>query len=286
MKIVDVGSGTPIVVIPGIQGRWEWMKPGIDAVAQRSRVITFSLCDEPTSEGHFDERAGFWCYVEQVREALDASSIEQASICGVSYGGMIAAAFAARHPQRVASLILVSALSPSWRPDERATFYAASPWLMAPLFCLRSLRNYREIAAANNGWWRGIAAGVRHGVNVLRYAFHPGRMARRVHLLSSVRIEEDLAGVQVPVLLVTGEDSLDSVVPPRVTRGYLELWPHARAVTIARTGHLGVITRPAEFAAVVSAFAAEHAPRARDRARQDPGPPIPDPYVVPRRSVG
>jgi hypothetical protein len=118
-------------------------------------------------------------------------------------------------------------------------------------------------------------------------------MARRVHLLSSVRIEADLAGVQVPVLLVTGEDSLDCVVPPRVTRGYLDLWPDARAVTIARTGHLGVITRPAEFAAVVATFAAEHAPRARNEALPDPesplpdpGSPIPDPYVVPRRRIG
>ena len=293
MKIVDVGSGAPIVVIPGIQGRWEWMKPGIDAVAQRSRVITFSLCDEPTSEGHFDEGAGFWCYVEQVREALDASGIEQASICGVSYGGPIAAAFALRHPNRVASLILVSALPPSWRPDERVTFYVRFPWLLTPLFCLGSLRLYREIAAANEGWWSGVSAAVRHGINVLRHMFHPGRMARRVHLLSSVRIEVDLAGVQVPVLVITGEDSLDRVVPPRVTRGYLDLWPHGRSVTLARTGHLGIITRPAEFAAVVSTFAAEHAPNVFDRALPDPGSPlpdpgspIPDPYAVPRRRIG
>jgi hypothetical protein len=45
MKIVDRGGGTPIVVIPGVQGRWEWMRPAIDALAHRSRVITFSLAD-------------------------------------------------------------------------------------------------------------------------------------------------------------------------------------------------------------------------------------------------
>ncbi len=300
MKIVDVGSGTPIVVIPGIQGRWEWMKPAIDALAQLSRVITFSLADEPTCRGRFDEAQGFWCYVEQVRQALDESGIDRASICGVSYGGLIAAAFAVRHPDRVASLVLVSALPPSWQPDERVTSYVRSPWLLTPLFCLGSLRLYREIAAANEGWWSGVMAAMSHGFNVLRHMFHPGRMARRVHLLSSVRIEAELAGVQVPVLLVTGEDSLDRVVPPHVTREYLELWPHARTATIARTGHLGLITRPADFAAVVSTFAAEHAPRALDAALpdpelrtpdpgsrpSDPRSPIPDPYVVPRRSIG
>jgi 3-oxoadipate enol-lactonase len=78
-------------------------------------------------------------------------------------------------------------------------------------------------------------------------------------LVDDVRIEADLARVQVPVLLVTGEDALDGAVPPRLTREYLGIWPHARSETLARTGHLGLITRPAAFAALVSGFAAEHA---------------------------
>src|SRR5688572_2462433 len=123
MKIVDRGGGTPVVVIPGIQGRWEWMAPAIDALAQRCRVITFSLADEPSCGGRFEARRGFWCYVEQVREALDTAGVKQAAICGVSYGGLIAAAFAERYPDRTSSLVLVSALAPSWKPDARVKFY-------------------------------------------------------------------------------------------------------------------------------------------------------------------
>src|SRR5262245_20618021 len=188
MNIVDLGSGPPIVVIPGIQGRWEWMKPGIEALAARCRVITFSLADEPSAHAHFDETAGFWSYVEQVRDALDEKGIERAAICGVSYGGLIASAFVTRYPSRATSLVLVSALPPSWQPDRRIAFYTRFPRLMTPVFCLGSLRLCREIAAASGGWWRsgrGIAA---HGLNVLTHPFHPARMARRVHLLSSVRI--------------------------------------------------------------------------------------------------
>ena len=47
--MIDRGSGTPVVLVPGIQGRWEWMRPAVDALAARCRVLTFSLCDEPTS---------------------------------------------------------------------------------------------------------------------------------------------------------------------------------------------------------------------------------------------
>jgi pimeloyl-ACP methyl ester carboxylesterase len=155
LNIIDRGDGTPVVVIPGIQGRWEWMEPTIGALAERCRVITFSLADEPTSGGRFDERHGFECYVEQVREALDAAGVREAAICGVSYGGLIAAAFAARHPDRTSSVVLVSALPPSWTPNARVRFYLLAPRLLTPLFMLASVRMYREIAAANAGITRG-----------------------------------------------------------------------------------------------------------------------------------
>jgi pimeloyl-ACP methyl ester carboxylesterase len=57
--------------------------------------------------------------------------------------------------------------------------------------------------------------------------------------------------------MVTGEEALERVVPPRLTRQYAEIWPHARVETLARTGHLGMITRPREFAALVSGFVSE-----------------------------
>jgi len=268
MNIVDRGSGHPIVVIPGIQGRWEWMKPGIDALAAHARVITFSLADEPSSHAGFDDALGFWNYVEQVRKALDQCGVRQAAICGVSYGGLIAALFAVRYPQRVTSLILVSALPPSWKPDARVSFYLRYPWLLSPLFCLGAVRLYREIATAQDTWWRGVRSACGAGTNALRHMFHPGRMARRVHLLGSVlaphdterRIEAELAHVKVPTMIVIGEESLERVVPPRITREYLAIWPHARVETLARTGHLGILTRSEEFAGLVSTFASAAVP--------------------------
>ena len=269
MNIIDRGSGQPIVVIPGIQGRWEWMKPGIEALAKRARVITFSLADEPSAGADFDDALGFWNYVDQVRKALDQSGIDSAVICGVSYGGLIAGAFAARYPARTTSLIVVSALPPSWRPDARVLFYLRSPWLLSSLFCLASVRLYREFASAQDTWWRGVTSACGAGITALRHMFHPGRMARRVHLLNSVlapnggpgRIEAELAHVKVPTMIMMGEDALERVVPPRMTREYLAMWPHARVETLARTGHLGMITRPGEFAALVSAFASAHTAR-------------------------
>ena len=266
MEIVDLGSGPPVIVIPGIQGRWEWMRPGIEALARRCRVITFSLADEGDGAG-FDPAHGFASYVEQVRTAMDASGIDRAAICGVSYGGLIAATFAARHPDRVSSLVLVSAVPPGWQPDRRVRFFLRAPRLLAPLFCAGALRLYPEIAAASSGAVAGVRATIRHGWRAALHLFSPSRMARRVSLVRDAARTGELRRFDAPVLVVTGEPALDRVVPVRMTHEYLALWPRARVATIDRTGHLGIITRPDEFARLVGPFVAETAPTAEIRRR-------------------
>ena len=254
MNIVDVGHGPAVVLVPGIQGRWEWMKPAVDALAARCRVVTFSLADEPSCGAHFDAAHGFDCYVEQIREAMDLSGLQTAIVAGVSYGGLVAAAFAARYPERVDGLVLVSALPPQWKPNARVRFFLRAPRALSPLFMLNSLRMYKEIATAVPGVLPGMGAALKHALNVLTHMMSPGRMARRVHLLESVQLDRNLAHLHVPTMVVTGEPQLDNVVPVRLTEEYVRLWPHAERVTMARTGHIGLITRPDAFVSAVAPF--------------------------------
>jgi 3-oxoadipate enol-lactonase len=207
------------------------------------------------SGGRFDEHEGFRCYVEQVREALDVVGIDRATICGVSYGGLVAAAFAARHPDRVASLALVSAIPPSWTPNTRLAFFLRAPRLLTPLFLIGSLRLYREIAAATPGTASRVRSAASHAWRALTHMFSPSRMARRVHLLESLDLSRELAGLTVPTLIITGEPDLDRVVPVQSTLQYARLWPHAQVATLERTGHLGLTTRPEAFAELLVRFA-------------------------------
>ena len=255
MQIVDRGSGVPIVVIPGVQGRWEWMEPFVRALAARARVIVFSLADEPTAEAAFDPADGIGNYVTQVRDAMDTARIERATVCGTSFGGLVAAVFGATYPERVAGLALVSALPPSWTPNSRQRLYLRAPRLLLPLFCLNSLRLWREIAAAYGSTAAAIVPALRHLVNVLAHPFSPRLMARRAEMVCDRDLTPDVAGLRAPVLVITGEGTLDHVVPPRMTARYLELWPHAEWSELARTGHIGHVTRPEALANMVAEFA-------------------------------
>lgn len=267
VTIIDQGAGTPVVLVPGIQGRWEWMRPAVDALAMRCRVLTFSLADEPTSGASEEGDMRFDRYVRQLADVLDAAGLARATICGVSYGGLIAAAFAARMPHRVSALVLVSALPPSYTPNARTRFLLRAPRLLSPLFCLNSLRLFPEMAIAKHGLFAGLAFAVRHVITVLGHPFSPRRMARRVRLLAGLDLERALGSVRLPTLVVTGDAHLDRVVPVRLTREYLRIWPHAEHRTLERTGHLGLVTRAEAFAAVVVAFARAAGAADEDRRR-------------------
>ncbi len=147
--MIDRGSGAPVVLIPGVQGRWEWMTPTVDELAKHCRVLSFSLGDEPTSGAAVDERAGFDAYLQQVEDALQRANVQQAILIGVSYSGLIATEFACRYPHRVRGLVLVSALPPGWQPDARVRFYMRAPVLLAPVFAVTSpMRLFPEVRAA------------------------------------------------------------------------------------------------------------------------------------------
>src|SRR6266446_1586022 len=113
MKIVQQGTGEPLVLIPGIQGKWEYLGPAVDALSRSFRVITFPLSGEPASGLPFEGSRGLEGCVEQVTGILDTLNIERATICGVSFGGLIALRFAAAQPDRARALILASTPGPA-----------------------------------------------------------------------------------------------------------------------------------------------------------------------------
>ena len=252
--MVDLGRGEPIVLIPGLQGRWEWMRPTVTRLAERYRVIAYSLCDERTSGFGCNPALGFANYLRQVGDALDRARLERATLVGVSYGGLIATEFAALHAERVSSLVLASALPTDWTPDARVRFYLRAPRLLTPLFVATSpLRLQPEVRAAFPDLLDRLRFMLVHGARVALAPMSPAKMARRIRWAEAHHFANPQM-VSSPVLLVTGEPGLDRVVPVEVSRRNLSRLKSARHVVLPRTGHLGIVTNPVGFRAVVDAF--------------------------------
>lgn len=257
--MVDLGQGEPVVLIPGLQGRWEWMRPTVERLARRFRVLAYSLCDERTSGFACHEADGFANYLRQIDEVLDRAGLARATLVGVSYGGLIATEFAARRPDRVASLVLASALPTDWKPDARARFYLRAPRLLSPVFVATApLRLQPEVRAAFPAVSDRLRFMLEHGVRVTLAPLSPAKMARRIRWADDYHFARPTT-IAAPTLVVTGEPGLDRVVPVEVSRRTLGLLTHARHVILPGTGHLGIITRPDRFGDLLDEFLAGQA---------------------------
>jgi pimeloyl-ACP methyl ester carboxylesterase len=244
VHIIDRGSGPPLVLIPGLQGRWEYLRPAVDALSSFFRVITFSL-----------DASDFDGYARQVDRVLSDKGIERAVICGVSFGGQIAVRFAAEFPLRCEALVLASTPRPALRLRRRHQIYLHAPWIFGPIFLAESpLRLRPEISAAIPGRrarFRFASQGLR---TLLSAPVSLSRMAARARLIATIDIGPDCDRISAPTLVITGERHLDHVVPVEGSSEYARRIKNARAVVLERTGHLGSITRPDAFAGLVRAF--------------------------------
>jgi len=236
----------PLVLVPGIQGRWEYMRPTVEALSGHFRVVTFSLRHDAESlDG----------YVQQIVDELDRAGLADAVICGVSFGGLVALRFAAVHPQRTRALVLASTPAPGWTLRPRHRLYARLPWIFGPLFLIESPWRLRaEIAAAFPDRSARRAFRLEALRTIAAAPISLKQMAARALLMTTLNLEPDCARIAAPTLVVTGERALDHVVPVDGTSVYARMIAGARAVVLERTGHVGTITRPNAFAELVRAF--------------------------------
>ena len=255
----DRGEGPPVVVIPGLQGRWEWAQPTLDRMARRCRTISYSLCGDIGSERRLIPELGFDNYVRQLDDVLDAAGVQRAALCGVSFGGVVALRYAAIRPDRVSGLVLVSTPGPGWQPSAQQSKWIARPWWSTPAFVLGApLRVWPEVSAAFPDRAARIRFIARQGLRCVAHPMIPSLMASRVHTLSEVDVEKDCRAVRTATLVISGEEPLDRMVPVRSTRTYATAIPRARYTRLERTGHMGLLTRPEQFAEIVSEFVHAH----------------------------
>ncbi|HEY2432588.1 MAG TPA: alpha/beta hydrolase [Vicinamibacterales bacterium] len=251
----DKGSGPVVVVVQPLQGRWQWMRPFLEALAERCRVVTYTLAGDFGADRAIDPAQGFDLFVRQLEETMAAAGVERAALCGISFGGTVAVRYAARHPERVTRLVVASSPGPGWRANAEQARYVRRPLSTLPLFlAAASERLWAELRAAfprapDRAWFVARAA-----LTALRFPAWPPAMAARVRLMQSVDLAADCARITAPTLIVTGDPALDLVVPVASTRQYLAHIRGSRYEMMETAGHSGSLTQPAQLARIVGTF--------------------------------
>ena len=234
----------PLVLIPGIQGRWEYMRQTVDALSAHFQVVTFSLRGDTIDD-----------YAGQVLRALDDRRIDRAVICGVSFGGLVALRFAATSPDRTTALVMASPPGPGWQLRPRHQLYARWPWIFGPLFLVETPWRLRaELSTAlpdSRARW-AFKLGALRTLTTAPPSLRA--MAARARLIEGLDVRADCDRVTVPTLVVTGEPQLDHVVSAEGSSEYATLIRGARRAILERTGHVGTMARPDVFADVVHRF--------------------------------
>jgi len=157
---------------------------------------------------------------------LDAEGTARATLVGFSFGGAVAAWVAAEHPERVASLVLVSAAA------NRASLKPVDRVLAAPV--IGPLLGAMLVAAARVALRRPPF--LRRGARTA-FVVEQREMLRELPVL-----EAKLGAIEAPTTVVIGD--ADTVVPPAAGRLLAAQIPGASLVEIEHGRHQLPTTHP------------------------------------------
>lgn len=208
---------------------------------------------------------GLYENADHLVDVLVDAGIGPAVVVGHSWGGGVALAFAARHPQRVAGLVLAGSLNPTQDPgilDAVFGLAVAGPFLArlyeSFLENVPHMRRTRRLLARR--YPRQPDESLRREfVRSYRSWLRPGmwrslvveerRYRREQHLLRG-----DLARILVPAVVLVGDrDEFETV---EAAQALADALPHGILSTVADAGHGIPWSRPGVFVRAISDAAA------------------------------
>lgn len=230
---------------PGSARDWEGV---IAAIADR--VATVAV-DRPGWDGR-TAPGGLEVSAVAALAALDRHGIERAVVVGLSFGGAVAAWLAARHPERVAALVLVApaANEAALLPIDRVLAlpvigYLASAAILSSAGLALSVRAVRRRVAGRFGlqddYLRAMSARLRE--RSARRAFW---VEQHALLHEMPALERSLGAIGAATTVIVG--SSDHVVPPAAARRLSEQITGARLIEIEAADHTLVARHPLRIA--------------------------------------
>ncbi|WP_245198012.1 alpha/beta fold hydrolase [Sphingomonas kaistensis] len=240
-------GGVPLLFLHGVGSDRSAWDGQVDAFGAERLAIAIDMPGYGNSEPGHLEVEGRKDFAAAALAVLDALGVEQAHVCGLSLGGVIALAMTSMAPTRVASVVL-------------ADTFARHPEGEAILE--RSLAGAASLGMAGLADSRADALlaqpadpAVRREVVDTMSRIDPAAYARAAEAVWLADQKHEAATLSCPALILYG--SQDRITPPALSEELKSLIPHAGLIEITGAGHLPNLEQPAIFDRVLAAFLAD-----------------------------
>ena len=266
LRYTTTGAGPPIVVLSGGPGfSSDYVRPIAERLGSRYRGVLLDQRGTGLSTLTVYDRSTVTLakYVEDLDELRQALRLERLTLVGHSWGGMLAMAYAARHPERVRALLLIGPGGPTLE-FMRNFSLGIEARLTDEDRRERAYWENQERVKANRR-----RAEVKQVMAVMPAYFHDREKARvfvagvrdddydnRVFELMMDDLEATgydlrpgLRGVRIPTLVIQGVQ--DPIATAEIVRDAV---PGSRLELIDECGHFPWLEQPEKFYALLMGF--------------------------------
>lgn len=248
----------PLVFLHGSGGHLEAYARNVGPLSEHFRVIAIDLMghgysSRPDRDYHIAD------YCTHVRDVLDALGLQRVHLAGESLGAWIAAAFAARHPERVERLVLNTPAGLTCNEPalarQRALFLKAVDDPSS-----KNIRTRLEWLMADPGKVTDDLVSVRYAI--YSQPDYPKTMRHICVLMepegrrSNMLQEADLQAIRAPTLVLwTAHNPTDGIEVGQRAAGAI---PNARLELMEGCGHWPQFEDPPRFNALIGDFLRAH----------------------------
>jgi pimeloyl-[acyl-carrier protein] methyl ester esterase len=194
-------------------------------------------------------------WLDNIVDELSSSFSEPINLCGWSLGGIIALRWAAREPEKVQRLILVSstpcfATRADWAfgmPQETLAQFASD----LEKNHAATLRRFLALQVRGSEGERELLATLREKL-FSRGEPHLEALRGGLAILRDADLRSALPQIKQPTLVIAGER--DKLTPPEASHYLAQSLPHARAVVINGAAHAPFLSHTEIFIEHVKSF--------------------------------
>jgi len=256
LHITDAGEGRTIVLIPGwplSDEMYEYQYN--DLINHNFRVIGITLrgfgrSSKPYGSYNYDVHA------LDIKRVLDQLNIEDATLCGFSMGGAIAAMYVSLYgTMRVTKLVLAGAATPSW--TQREDFpYNIPKTDVDDLIALNNsdrpklLSNFAKIFSATE---TALNEGIGNWLTAINLSASSFATGKCLMALRDTDLRRDLVKIEIPTLIMHGKK--DKICSFDLAEQTKKLIQNAQLVVFEKSGHSLFLEETKKFNSELIKFA-------------------------------